>query len=202
MKKIILAIVLTALAPAALSASTDAVDYGSAGQIEIRAGLSVSSSVYSDYQSIYTSINGGANYFLINNLYLGLNPFIGLGYYNVDDDYNDYSRFRLSSGLSILFGYIFPLSRNIYFDLSSYLSMHYWFSHSSNEGNEHIYAFTPGIQTSLKFKFNRILLHLAVSHNFIRYSNAGTFINGEDKGWQHSYYEMIVWIGASYSYIL
>ena len=203
MKKIIiLAVFLTATGSAALSASTEVSDYGTAGQIEVRAGLSVSSSLYSDYKSISTSVNGGANYFLIDNFYLGLSPFISLGYSNVDNDNNDYSRFRVGSGLSILSGYIFPLSRIIYFDLSSYLSIYYGFFHSSNEGNEHAYVFSPGIHTSLKFKYNRILLHLVVSHNFIRYSNRGLFPNEEDKGWQHSYYEMSVGIGAAYSYIL
>lgn len=202
MKKIILVLLLITVIPAALSASKDAVDYGSAGQIEVRAGLSVSSRLYSDIKSIYTSINGGANYFLINNFYLGLNPSIGVGYFDIDNGFNDYSRFHVTSGLAFTFGYIYPLTKNIYFDLSSDLRMYYIFACKSNDNNQHIYGFSPGVQTSVKFKLNRILIHLIASHNFISYSNGESFPSGEKMGWQHSYYELSIGIGASYSYIL
>jgi len=156
-------------------------NFGEKGSKEIVGSTSTGLGFYDFGMYGSTGIGTAYNSYVANRLHIGTS----LSLYSM---YAPGTNTEGRIGTSFSIGYLFPLSKNFYFDLESVFSIgyrNYFFSKGMD--------FQPYLATTIKQRFKSILINYGISHSFIYY-NSNPYSGSP---WSDLFYNLDLSIGIS-----
>ena len=164
-----------------LAQNNNQVNFGQKGTKEIVGSAGTGLSFYDFAITSGTGLNVNYNSYVKDNFHIGTS--LSFSMFNST---GQEAEGRVGTSFSI--GYLFPITKNLYFDLKPAFSIGYR-KYFFGEGMD----FHPYVVTSIKQRFKSILINYGITHSFISYFSNPPYGNQ----WSDPYYNLSFNIGIS-----